>query len=148
MIADLKADSARWMEEKRNRDTGNRSRGSGQCARNSNLPPLAYRDSLVHQSRQHWGPTEDTYPSAPEFPYRAEPEDRYESYITSSQPQDAFQDTTVQPRPDGSQRNPRTPNFPEGPSGYPGDNPYYPQMQPTTQYTPQQTSYGMFREIT
>jgi hypothetical protein len=64
MIADLKADSDRWEQERRASTTGGRapngtsSRDSNGIIRISNAPIVGYRDSTTHQSRQYYGPTE------------------------------------------------------------------------------------------
>jgi hypothetical protein len=60
MIADLKADSSRWDDE-RSRPGGQPSNGirdSNGNFRKSNAPVVGYRDSTTHQSRQYYGPTE------------------------------------------------------------------------------------------
>lgn len=51
MIQDLKADSARWDQERRQQSATRNSAGGVQ-----------YRNSDIHQSRQHLGPTETSYP--------------------------------------------------------------------------------------
>jgi hypothetical protein len=64
MIADLKADSLRWDNERRQAagrgqpSNGISSRESDGTVRNSNTPIVEYRSSNTHQSRQHYGPTE------------------------------------------------------------------------------------------
>lgn len=64
MIADLKADSARWDDERRataprgQPSNGTPSRDSNGFVRQSNAPTVGYRDSTTHQSRQYYGPTE------------------------------------------------------------------------------------------
>ncbi|KAL6893287.1 hypothetical protein GGI43DRAFT_176900 [Trichoderma evansii] len=87
MIEDLKADSARWDRERRAQTARNSSGGisasryanSGAPRPRSNSPPVQYRYSETHQSRQHHGPTEppyrdDSYPprdglyDAPRYP--------------------------------------------------------------------------------
>ncbi|KAK9424120.1 putative Transcription factor RfeG [Seiridium unicorne] len=84
MIEDLKADSARWDQERRQQT----SRGGGTLAsrdspgvfiQKSNSPIVQYRNSDTHQSRQYYGPTEatagqyqdnsrDAYDSTPRYP--------------------------------------------------------------------------------
>lgn len=70
MIADLKADSDRWENERRaNSARGHASNGiperdSNGMVRKSNTPIVEYRTSTTHQSRQYYGPT-DPAPSAP-----------------------------------------------------------------------------------
>lgn len=66
MIEDLKADSARWDTERRTQSSRNTSGGSfasrdaGYSARmSSNSPVVQYRMSETHQSRQHYGPTNE-----------------------------------------------------------------------------------------
>lgn len=54
MIQDLKADSARWDQERR-QQSANRSSAGG----------VQYRNSDIHQSRQHLGPTETSYSGTP-----------------------------------------------------------------------------------
>jgi hypothetical protein len=62
MIADLKADSERWENERR--ATATRGPSNGIPLRDSdgfvrsNKPIVGYRDSTTHQSRQYYGPTE------------------------------------------------------------------------------------------
>ncbi|KAH8171533.1 transcription factor RfeG [Sarocladium implicatum] len=51
MIEDLKADSARWENERR--------------AQNSRHSGVSYHQSETHQSRQHYGPTEAPHPQDP-----------------------------------------------------------------------------------
>lgn len=66
MIADLKADSARWDAERRQTASrgqplnGISSRDPNGLARQSNTPIAEYRSSTTHQSRQYYGPTEAT----------------------------------------------------------------------------------------
>jgi hypothetical protein len=63
MIADLKADSERWEDERRViASNGQHSYGisfqdSGGIVRKSNTPTVGYRASTTHQSRQYYGPT-------------------------------------------------------------------------------------------
>jgi hypothetical protein len=61
MIADLKADSARWEDERRT--TASR----GQPAN------VGYRDSQTHSSRQYYGPTEPQGGGAPGYASNAAP---------------------------------------------------------------------------
>jgi hypothetical protein len=69
MIQDLKADSARWDQERRQQSANRNSAGGGTVAlngvyiRSSNTPPVQYRNSDIHQLRQHYGPTENAYAS-------------------------------------------------------------------------------------
>ncbi|PWI70993.1 hypothetical protein PCL_12361 [Purpureocillium lilacinum] len=73
MIEDLKADSARWDNERRAQTSRNTSGGihtsrdaSGFPARpSSNSPVVQYRYSETHQSRQHHGPTEAPFQADP-----------------------------------------------------------------------------------
>jgi hypothetical protein len=64
MIADLKADSERWEQERRatasrgQPSNGISFRGSDGIVRKSNTPIVEYRASTTHQSRQYYGPTE------------------------------------------------------------------------------------------
>ncbi|KAI1501607.1 hypothetical protein F5X99DRAFT_192831 [Biscogniauxia marginata] len=53
MIEDLKADSARWDQERRQ-----------QSASRNNTAGVQYRNSDTHQSRQYYGPTESGFQSA------------------------------------------------------------------------------------
>jgi hypothetical protein len=77
MIEDLKADSARWDNERRAQTSRNTSGGihasreaTGLAARlSSNSPVVQYRYSETHQSRQHHGPTDNNY----QDPYAREP---------------------------------------------------------------------------
>jgi hypothetical protein len=70
MIADLKADSERWENERRATDSrGQPSNGiyfrdSVGIVRKSNTLIVEYRASITHQSRQYYGPTEAA-PGAP-----------------------------------------------------------------------------------
>ncbi|KAI1811946.1 hypothetical protein GGS20DRAFT_64776 [Poronia punctata] len=67
MIQDLKADSARWDAERRQQSANRSNAGGGIIAsngvynRSSNSPPVQYRNSDIHQLRQHYGPTENSY---------------------------------------------------------------------------------------
>ncbi|KAI1361216.1 hypothetical protein F5Y08DRAFT_330982 [Xylaria arbuscula] len=67
MIQDLKADSARWDQERRQQSANRSSAGGGTIAsngvfvRSSNTPPVQYRNSDIHQLRQHYGPTDGSY---------------------------------------------------------------------------------------
>ncbi|KAI0975699.1 hypothetical protein F4678DRAFT_457053 [Xylaria arbuscula] len=67
MIQDLKADSARWDQERRQQSANRSSAAGGTIAsngvfvRSSNTPPVQYRNSDIHQLRQHYGPTDSTY---------------------------------------------------------------------------------------
>ncbi|OHF03339.1 transcription factor RfeG [Colletotrichum orchidophilum] len=129
MIDDLKADSARWENERRQ-----------QAARNSS--GAGYRQSETHSARQHYGPTDstgypdvgrDSYESAPRYPgsqapgysgnssqgysgstpsYQPQPSSSYSSggYPYSGQP-----DTRADPRYTGSSQM--------GQGGY-GESPY------------------------
>lgn len=69
MIADLKADSARWEAERSQTasrgqpSNGISSRDSDGMVRNSNTPIVEYRSSTTHQSRQYYGPTEAAAPA-------------------------------------------------------------------------------------
>lgn len=86
MIEDLKADSARWDQERRQQTSRgpvggiNASRASpGVFIQKSNPPIVQYRNSDTHQSRQYYGPTEgapgqyqdtsrDQYEATPRYP--------------------------------------------------------------------------------
>lgn len=86
MIEDLKADSARWDQERRQQTSRGpvggtiASRASpGVFAQKSNSPVVQYRNSDTHQSRQYYGPTEgapgqyqdnsrDSYDATPRYP--------------------------------------------------------------------------------
>jgi hypothetical protein len=71
MIADLKADSERWEQERRaTQSRGQPSNGisfrdSDGIVRKSNTPIVEYRASTTHQSRQYYGPTSETAQPAP-----------------------------------------------------------------------------------
>lgn len=71
MIADLKADSERWEQERRaTQSRGQPSNGisfrdSDGIVRKSNTPIVEYRASTTHQSRQYYGPTSETTQPAP-----------------------------------------------------------------------------------
>ncbi|KAI2617123.1 hypothetical protein GGR54DRAFT_631467 [Hypoxylon sp. NC1633] len=67
MIEDLKADSARWDQERRQQSASRNNAAGGTFAsrdsngvyvRLSNSPIVQYRNSDTHQSRQYYGPTE------------------------------------------------------------------------------------------
>lgn len=86
MIEDLKADSARWDQERRQQTARNPVGGTiasrepaGVFIQKSNSPIVQYRNSDTHQSRQYYGPTEgatgnfppdnrDAYDSTPRYP--------------------------------------------------------------------------------
>ncbi|KAI1489996.1 hypothetical protein F5X96DRAFT_670116 [Biscogniauxia mediterranea] len=87
MIEDLKADSARWDQERRQQSASRSNTAGGTIAsrdsngvysRSSNSPTVQYRNSDTHQSRQYYGPTEagfqsadgsrDPYDGAPRYP--------------------------------------------------------------------------------
>ncbi|KAJ2978373.1 hypothetical protein NUW58_g7518 [Xylaria curta] len=84
MIQDLKADSARWDQERRQQSANRNSAGGGTIAsngvliRSSNTPPVQYRNSDIHQSRQYYGPTEASYSgTAGSDPFDSGPGPRY-----------------------------------------------------------------------
>ncbi|KAI8627019.1 hypothetical protein F5Y19DRAFT_487296 [Xylariaceae sp. FL1651] len=113
MIQDLKADSARWDQERRQQSVNRNSAGGGIIAsngvyiRHSNSPPVQYRNSDIHQSRQYYGPTESASYSGG----------------TSSDPYD-------------------TPRYPgTGQSGYTGASGAYPQQYTATQGGYTQSGY-------
>ncbi|KAK8103167.1 hypothetical protein PG984_016313 [Apiospora sp. TS-2023a] len=62
MIEDLKADSARWDQERRQQTARNPVGGTiasaGVFVQKSNSPVVQYRNSDTHQSRQYYGPTD------------------------------------------------------------------------------------------
>lgn len=73
MIEDLKADSARWDQERRQQSASRNNAAGGTIAsrdsnglyvRLSNSPIVQYRNSDTHQSRQYYGPTETGFASA------------------------------------------------------------------------------------
>ncbi|KAI1104542.1 hypothetical protein F4804DRAFT_341747 [Jackrogersella minutella] len=73
MIEDLKADSARWDQERRQQSASRNNAAGGTIAsrdsnsvyvRLSNSPIVQYRNSDTHQSRQYYGPTEGGFASA------------------------------------------------------------------------------------
>ncbi|KAI0838283.1 hypothetical protein F5Y06DRAFT_287378 [Hypoxylon sp. FL0890] len=73
MIEDLKADSARWDQERRQQSASRNNAAGGTIAsrdsngvyvRISNSPIVQYRNSDTHQSRQYYGPTEGGFASA------------------------------------------------------------------------------------
>ncbi|KAL2758341.1 hypothetical protein ACRALDRAFT_2040553 [Sodiomyces alcalophilus JCM 7366] len=78
MIEDLKADSARWENERRQQAARSNAAGTfgskgsnGLPSRRSNSPILGYRDSATHNARQNYGPTND----APSYPDNRDPYD-------------------------------------------------------------------------
>ncbi|KAI2605078.1 uncharacterized protein GGS25DRAFT_414812 [Hypoxylon fragiforme] len=73
MIEDLKADSARWDQERRQQSASRNNAAGGTIAsrdsngvyvRLSNSPIVQYRNSDTHQSRQYYGPTEAGFAAA------------------------------------------------------------------------------------
>lgn len=64
MIEDLKADSARWENERRQQASARNSGGTYASrdrepySRNSNTPPASYRNSEVHAHRRDYGPSD------------------------------------------------------------------------------------------
>ncbi|KAI0017886.1 hypothetical protein F4780DRAFT_565572 [Xylariomycetidae sp. FL0641] len=71
MIEDLKADSARWDQERRQQSASRNNASGGTIAsrdtngvyiRSSNSPAVQYRNSDTHQSRQYYGPSQNDYP--------------------------------------------------------------------------------------
>ncbi|KAI1392329.1 uncharacterized protein F4822DRAFT_441351 [Hypoxylon trugodes] len=73
MIEDLKADSARWDQERRQQSASRNNAAGGTIAsrdsngvyvRLSNSPIVQYRNSDTHQSRQYYGPTEGGFASS------------------------------------------------------------------------------------
>ncbi|KAL7621167.1 hypothetical protein AAE478_008484 [Parahypoxylon ruwenzoriense] len=73
MIEDLKADSARWDQERRQQSANRNNAAGGTIAsrdsngvyvRLSNSPIVQYRNSDTHQSRQYYGPTESGFQAA------------------------------------------------------------------------------------
>lgn len=82
MIEDLKADSARWEQERRQQSARSSSGGTtakrdanGAYIGGSNSPAVQYRNSDTHQSRQYYGPTEGSYPDGVRDPF--DPTPRY-----------------------------------------------------------------------
>lgn len=73
MIADLKADSERWDNERRQTANARGQPSNGIPLRDSNgfvrsnNPIVGYRDSTTHQSRQYYGPTEPQVAAAPGY---------------------------------------------------------------------------------
>ncbi|OTB03930.1 hypothetical protein M426DRAFT_262624 [Hypoxylon sp. CI-4A] len=74
MIEDLKADSARWDQERRQQSASRNNAAGGTIAsrdsngvyvRLSNSPIVQYRNSDTHQSRQYYGPTESGFAADP-----------------------------------------------------------------------------------
>lgn len=65
MIADLKADSSRWDDERLKGQSANGTRDSNGNFRKPNAPVAAagYTQSNTHQSRQYYGPTEAPAPA-------------------------------------------------------------------------------------
>lgn len=98
MIEDLKADSARWENERRAQNSRHSSGGSfapremggGHPARAaSNSPIVSYHQSETHQSRQHYGPTEAPHPQDPyarDRPYPGTNAPGYSGSNTYNQP--------------------------------------------------------------
>ncbi|RYP02978.1 hypothetical protein DL764_005464 [Monosporascus ibericus] len=85
MIDDLKADSARWEQERRQQSARSSAAGgiiassasNAPYSRASNSPTVQYRNSETHSSRQYYGPTEGQpgyppdnqgYADAPRYP--------------------------------------------------------------------------------
>ncbi|CAJ2503521.1 Uu.00g109150.m01.CDS01 [Anthostomella pinea] len=78
MIEDLKADSARWEQERRHQSASRNNTAGGTIAsrdsnvvfiKSSNSPAVQYRNSDTHQSRQYYGPTEITSADTSRDPY-------------------------------------------------------------------------------
>ncbi|KAH8701755.1 hypothetical protein BGW36DRAFT_289651 [Talaromyces proteolyticus] len=81
MIADLKADSARWAQEVKRRDNMGYTRGTyAHDLRRSgspNTPPVSYASSSIHELRQKNEPSPSTYSATPsQFvdPYAQQPQ--------------------------------------------------------------------------
>ena len=76
MIDDLKADSARWEQERRQQSARSNTAGGIIASRESNdvhvrasnSPTVQYRNSETHSSRQYYGPTEGAQPGYSENP--------------------------------------------------------------------------------
>lgn len=126
MIEDLKADSARWENERR-----------AQNSRHSS--GVSYHQSETHQSRQHFGPTENTHQPDP---YGARPERPYGSGSATGYPSAT---AGYQPGPSqaqahgysgasysGYQQSGQVPT-PDNRYASPGGNPMMPPPQPTYQ---------------
>ncbi len=88
MIDDLKADSARWEQERRQQSARSNTAGgiiatrdaNGVYVRPSNSPTVQYRNSETHSSRQYYGPTEagqpgysENYSDGPRYPGTGSP---------------------------------------------------------------------------
>lgn len=150
MIEDLKADSARWENERRAQNSRHSSGGSfaprdkgGPPARAaSNSPIVSYHQSETHQSRQHYGPTET--PHQPD-PYASRPDgyDPKRAYPGSGAPGYSGSAPGYQPGPSQPQAHayPGGGNYPgyqqsgQTPSSdtryaSPGGNPMMPPPQP------------------
>lgn len=98
MIADLKADSERWEQERRaTASRGQPSNGipfrdSDGIVRKSNTNIVEYRASTTHQSRQYYGPTEAAPGAAPGYPTSAATgtQQVYDSSAQSAYPQQSY----------------------------------------------------------
>lgn len=161
MIADLKADSARWDAERKS--SGSRGQPSGgeyssrdaSDLRSSNIPLVEYRASTTHQSRQYYGPTDTTSSgyAPPQPQVQSSPQafayggDQYgqpargSNYQSAAYPSDSFVEggnfrsvgNQVQAQPQIPSQ-PRTTVYP--PSGYVQPGPTYADSRSTTYYTP------------
>ncbi|KAL2220124.1 putative transcription factor RfeG [Thermoascus aurantiacus ATCC 26904] len=132
MIADLKADSARWEADLARRANQGYSRDSYVQDLNPNPPPVTYASSAIHDVRQPPGPSPPTYPAAPARPYL----DPYGQPVPYGAP----------PNPYPAPSYPSTgPPYGSAPNAYPPpQNPYTgpsqppvsaPDMHPTYTYT-------------
>lgn len=130
MIDDLKADSARWEQERRQQSARSNTGGgiiassaSNAVYRPSNSPTVQYRNSETHSSRQYYGPTEGAqsgvysenpaYADGPRYPGTGSP-----GYTGASNPSYYAQ----QPTPQGG--------FAGGQPGYSNQTPQYAAAQP------------------
>ncbi|KAL1863593.1 hypothetical protein Plec18167_000688 [Paecilomyces lecythidis] len=127
MIADLKADSARWEADVSRRADLGYPRGSYvqdmNVSPSPNIPPASYAASAIHEMRQQ-GPSPQSYSAAP--------------------PQPPHMDPYMQPAPYGGPPNPAYPtpsSYTQPPYYPPPQNPYSGQSQPPVSTPDMHPSY-------
>ncbi|KAG9240582.1 hypothetical protein BJ878DRAFT_483718 [Calycina marina] len=131
MIVDLKADSARWADERRQTQTrgqqpnGISSRDSNGMVRPSNTPVVEYRSSQIHQARQYYGPSGE--PSMEPQGYGASQGYPQPSASTGAQgvydPGPQYPSSSF-PNSSGPYSSQPAPGYPQAQS-YTNQNPYY-----------------------
>lgn len=118
MIADLKADSERWDNERRQTANARGQPSNGIPLRDSNgfvrsnKPIVGYRDSIIHQSRQYYGPTEPQQAAAP-------------GYSSAPPAQQVVFNDGPPYQPQQSYTQPAQPGYTQPGYAVPSDNNYY-----------------------